>query len=164
MREWYQQLTNEHPEVNMASGRNTTDAIYRQQVRLCKGAGADDVGKSVEVNWDLSKAFDHVGRRGLVTAAKKLGYPVLLLLNSLHSYGWSRRFVLNKELSSVIKSHRGVAAGSPFAPYELMVAIFGIVSIVRSWETPGVGHSLSVHVDDIALVAWGNCGATVIGA
>jgi hypothetical protein len=76
---------------------------------------------SVEWNWVLQKAFDFVNRKILWGKARAAGYPMNSLATALVSYGWGRRFMLNREVSTGIRSGRGIAAGSPFAPYELAV-------------------------------------------
>ena len=107
--------------------------------------------------WDFQKAFDHVDRRILWDKAKDAGYPMCALATSLVSYGWGRRFILNKEVSKEIRSGRGIAAGSPFAPYELAVYLDGLIDIVRLWNLEqisrktGLQATLSIHVDDISV-------------
>ena len=112
----------------MAPGRHTTDAIWRSMVRQDIGAGKR---RYVEVNWDFQRAFDHVDRGRLWKAAESEGYPMSLLAASLVSYGWERRFALNTEVSRPLRAHRGIAAGSPFAPYELAVHLAGLIEAVR---------------------------------
>ncbi len=85
-------------------------------------------------NWDLQKAFDHVDRQVLWKMVEAQGFPMDLLATSLVSYGWGRNFVLNTEVSRRIYAHRGIAAGSPYAPYELAVHLVGLIEIVRQWN------------------------------
>jgi hypothetical protein len=111
----------------------------------------------VEWNWDLQKAFDFVKREILWGKAKAAGYPMNSLATALVSYGWGRRFILNREVSKEIRSGRGIAAGSPFAPYELAVYLEGLIGIVRAWNAQqisiksGLKATLSIHVDDISV-------------
>ena len=97
----------------MAPGRHTTDAIWRSLVRQDLGG---EHTHFVEWNWDFLKAFDHIDRQVLWNTAAAQGYPMDLLATSLVSYGWGRNFVLNTEASRRIYAHRGIAAGSPYAP------------------------------------------------
>ena len=147
---WFKEWTATRPEINMAPGRHTTDAIWRSMVRQDLGTGAK---KFVEVNWDFQKAFDFVDRRRLWDSAARHGYPMGILAASLNSYGWSRRVLLNSEVSDEIWARLGIAAGSPFAPYELAVHLADLVDMVRQWnlEEPLFRATLSIHVDDVAI-------------
>ena len=79
-----------------------------------------------------------------------------ILATSLTSYGWDRRFILNTEVSRTLKSHRGIAPGSPYAPYELALHLGRLIDLVRAWNVgPNTYITLSVHVDDIALMIQG---------
>ncbi len=154
IREWFVAFCKKWPEVNMAPGRHTTDAVWREQMRRCLHHGQT---KSAEINWDLSKAFDHVGRAKLFQIAVQRGYPAGVLANSLVSYGWQRKFILDTEVSGSLASHRGIAPGSPSAPYELAVYLAGLSEIVAAYRASieGMRIVLSVHVDDIALTVAG---------
>ena len=57
-----------------------------------------------------------------------------------------------------IRPWRGIAAGSPFAPYELALMMIPIVHGVRGLRIP---IQLSIHVDDIMLAAQGSTVAEV---
>ena len=96
VQEWYGRLSRAFPEVNMAAGRWTSDAMWRAMVRRDI---APTTQEAIEVNWDLQKAFDHVDRRKLWEAGRREGYPLSVLRLSLLSYGWSRRFLWNSEVS-----------------------------------------------------------------
>lgn len=91
-----------------------------------------------------------------------------LLATSLVSYGWSRRFILNREISQEIKSGRGVAAGSPYGPYELAVYLDGLIHIVRGWNkvhnAKGMHATQSIHVDDISVCISGKNGPALARA
>jgi hypothetical protein len=138
----------------MAPGRHTTDAIWRSVVRQ---EVSDSGTMHVEWNWDLQKAFDYVNGDILWSKARAAGYPMKSLATALVSYGWGRRFILNREVSKEIRSGRGIAAGSPFAPYELAVYLEGLIEIVRAWNAQqvcvksGLKATLSIHVDDISV-------------
>ena len=122
----------------------------------------------VEWNWDLQKAFDHVDRKILWSKAREADYPMGILATSLNSYGWSRRFILNREVSPVIRAGRGVAAGSLYGPYELAVYVAGIIVIVRDWNRinnpKGLHATLSIHVDDISVSITGRNGPALVRA
>ncbi len=79
-----------------------------------------DLGKEDDMfmkwNWDLQKACDLVERENVFEEACRQGYPMDIMRTSLVSYGWEKRFVLNTEVPSVIRSHRGIAASTLFAP------------------------------------------------
>ena len=79
VQEWFAKWAAVRPEVNMAPGRHTTDAIWRSVVRqeMC-----DEGTMHLEWNWDLQKAFDHVDRRILWDKAKDAGYPMCALATS----------------------------------------------------------------------------------
>ena len=117
-----------------------------------------------------AKAFDHVDRSILWGKAKEAGYPMCALATSLVSYSWGRRFILNREVSREIKSGRGIAAGSPFAPYELAVYLDGLINIVRQWNVEqsrtrsGLKATLSIHVDDILVCISGTCARALVRA
>ena len=91
-----------------------------------------------------------------------------ILATSLNSSGWSRRFILNREVSPVIRAGRGVAAGSPYGPYELAVYVAGIIGIVREGNRinnpKGLHATLSVHVDDISVSIAGKNGPSLVRA
>ncbi len=92
------------------------------------------------------------------------------LATSLVSYNWGRRFILNREVSREIRSGRGIAAGSPFAPYELAVYLGGLIDIVRQWNGEqlsaqiGLRASPSVHVDDISVCISGKRATALVRA
>ena len=131
VQEWFATWASTRLEVNMAPGRHTTDAIWRSVVRQ---EISEPGTMHVEWNWDLQKAFDYVNRIILWEKAKAAGYPMGSLATALVSYGWGRRFILNREVSKEIRSGRGIAAGSPFAPYELAVYLDGLIDMARSWN------------------------------
>ena len=60
---------------------------------------------------------------------------------------------MNSEVSEEIWAWLGIAAGPPFAPYELAVYLADLIDIVRQWnlEEPGFIATLSIHVDDVAV-------------
>ncbi len=97
-------------------------------------------------------------RRILWTKAKEADYPMCALAASLVIFGLGRRFILNREASHEILSSRGIAAGSPFAPYELTVYLEGLIVLVRTWNEmhgkrkTGMKAVLSIHVDDVFCV------------
>ena len=109
VQQWFASWAATRPEVNMAPGRHTTDAIWRSVVRQ---ETSDSGTLHVEWNWDLQKAFDYVKRDILWSKARAAGYPMKSLATALVSYGWGRRFILNREVSKEIRSGRGIAAGS----------------------------------------------------
>ena len=115
----------------MAPGRHTTDAIWRAMV---KQHVADASAKFLEWSWDLQKAFDHVSRDILWETGVRYDYPLDILATSLTSYGWDRRFILNSEVSKSLKSRRGIAPGSPYAPYELALHLGRLIDLVRAWK------------------------------
>ena len=49
----------------------------------------------------------------------------------------------------------GIAAGSPYAPYELAVHLVGLVDIIRRW---------SIHVDDVSVMLEGPDRAALVDA
>ena len=57
VQEWFATWASTRPEVNMAPGRHTTDAIWRSVVRQ---EISEPGTMHVEWNWDLQKAFDFV--------------------------------------------------------------------------------------------------------
>ena len=60
VQEWFATWASTRPEVNMAPGRHTTDAICRSVVRQ---EISEPGTMHVEWNWDLQKAFDFVNRK-----------------------------------------------------------------------------------------------------
>ena len=167
VQEWFRPWAADRPEVNMAPGRHTTDAIWRAMVRQDLAMESEGSRRShfVEWNWDFQKAFDHVDRTKLWARAAKVGYPLSILATSLCSYGWGRRFVLNREVSAEIRAQRGIAAGSPFAPYELAVHLDGLVDLVRHWNTlEECKACLSIHVDDVSVLMEGEDPDTLVEA
>ncbi len=149
VRDWFAEWSRARPEINRAPGRHTTDAIWRTMVR--QSLGEDKA--FLEWTWDLQKAFDHVDRGLLWQAAGRHGYPKSVLATSLVSYGWGRRFLLTTEVSRMLLSHRGIAAGSPYAPYELALQVAGVIDLVRAWNVAGKPKAfLSIHEDDISVM------------
>ncbi len=65
--------------------------------------------------------------------------------------------MLNREVSPKIRPSRAIAAGSPFAPYELPVYLEGLIVSVRHWNEEqcrlktGLKAVLSIDVDDISV-------------
>ena len=137
----------------MAPGRHTTDAIWRVMV---KQQLADISAKFLAWNWDLQKAFDCISSYNLWGTGVRYGYPLDILATSLTSYGWDRRFILNSEVSRPLKSHRGIVAGSPYAPYDLALHIGKLIGLVRAWQVGSNTYiTVSVHLDDIAIMIQG---------
>ena len=68
---WFTEWAAARPEVNMAPGRHTTDAIWRSMVRQDLGVGSKNF---IEINGDFQKAFDFVGR-GVVGQCKEARVP-----------------------------------------------------------------------------------------
>ncbi len=62
--------------------------------------------------------------------------------------------MLNQDVSQECWSSRGIAAGSLFAPYELIMYLDGLFVIVGHWSSEQVrlnSRVLSIHVDDISV-------------
>ncbi len=103
VQDWFAERARARPEVNMAPGRHTTDAMWRSVVRQ---EIPDTGAHNVEWNWDLQKATDHVDWSTLWTKVHDAGYPMCALASSLVSYGWGRRFTVDREVSHEIRSGR----------------------------------------------------------
>ena len=155
---WLHGITQTYHEINMAPRRWVSDATFRLQVRrdlgVAAGGGCDtDEGRfGAEVQWDLSKAFDRVNWGNLVKRAVEWGYPLEALRLSMVSYSWQRRLVMDGVIGGKVHPRRGVAAGSPFAPYELALVTLPTIVRLRKSELPIV---ISVHVDDFLLAGTG---------
>ena len=101
----------------------------------------------MELNWDISKCFEHVQKEQLNYLAVALGYPLTVLHLSLANYAWLRR--LRGTVGMVtqqIGASRGIVAGLAFACYELIAYMYAATRCVLR-----CGVYLSVHVDDLAM-------------
>ncbi len=71
--DWFRGGSAVRPEVSLALGRHSTDAVWRS-------LDGQDLGGPltyfVEYNWEFQKAFDHVDRGLLWKAAVEQGYPL----------------------------------------------------------------------------------------
>ncbi len=115
----------------MAPRRHTTDAIRRSVVRQ---EVADTGGCNVEWSWDFQKAFDRVDRAISWPKARDAEYPMSAMASSIVPYGWGRMFALSREVLLESRPCMGIAAGSPFAPYELAVCFDGAHCYCRALE------------------------------
>ena len=84
--------------VNMLAGRQTLDGAWRAQVRA-KTAGVNGQ-HSVEILWDVRKAYENIKHADLVSQGREQGYPEWILRISLSSYRWSRRLLLENQVIS----------------------------------------------------------------
>lgn len=156
VKNWLAAITREFHEVNMAPRRWVTDATFCLQVGRdlgisCKGSGALELA-GAEVQWDLIKAFDRVNWDKLVSRAKEWGYPLEALRLSMTSCSWKRRLVMDGVVGKGIYPTKGVAAGSPFAPFELALVVLPTIVRLRS---SGIPLALSIYVDDFMISATG---------
>ena len=136
----------QHYALNNQAGRRPGDAIWRNQVRAQM---AEDTGLSFgEVFWDMAKAFDRVPREQLLRIALARGYPPSILRLSLLSYEWARRIVNGPLVAAPISPTRGIGPGSPFATFELSVALVPMLELLDA-QCPSVPATL--HVDDLLL-------------
>ena len=144
------------PAFNNSPGRRILDATWRECVRhAVSGSGA-----AVEVLLDLAKAFDQVDRDLLWGAGLAYGYPMAVLRVALAAYSWPRRLVSDFGVSSPeLRAARGVAAGSPFATFELKLLLLGAVLPLLA-ARPGI--ALSVHVDDFTIPVRGSSPPDVV--
>lgn len=84
--------------------------------------------------------------------AKEWGYPLEALRLSMTSYSWKRRLVIDGVVGKGIYFTKGVAAGSPFAPFELALVVPPTIVRLR---VNGIPLALSIHVDDFMISATG---------
>ena len=114
-------------------------------------AGANCHG--FEALWDISKAFDRVVHSKLIEQASQLMYPLRVLALSTASYKWARCLVDSQGVSSKwILPSIGIGQGSAFAVYELAALVIQQLRDIVSSEPCA---SISLHVDDFSLQAWG---------
>ena len=107
----------------------------RGVARASEGRGEQGGASTLELNWDISKCFEHVQREQLMHLASELGYPRTALRLSLASYAWPRR--LRGTAGMVTKpicSSRGIVAGSAFACYELIAYMYAATRSVLLWR------------------------------
>ncbi len=156
VRAWMHCLAARYPQINMAPNRGVGDSTYRLQIRRDLALMEEDEGGVhtcfAELQWDLSKAFDHVSWHHMEEQARAWGYPMQAWATSGPAYRWSRRVVVDIVASHEVWPRRGIAAGSPFAPYELVLYLAEAISRQVA-SCPQV--TLSVHVDDILQTARG---------
>ena len=89
-----------------------------------------------------------------------MGYPVRQAVGSLNSYRWPRRFVLDRMMSEPVLAVRGIAAGSVYAMYELMMVVTKCME--ASLRRIGFVPNVCVHVDDINTCVAGACIDTLV--
>ncbi len=99
--------------VNTQAGRQVSDAMWRQQVRMAIGRAS---GKQwLEADFDFKKAFEHVSRPRLVEVAARHGYPMRYLATSLRAYASERRLLVDWLASKPMWAKRNIGAGSAWA-------------------------------------------------
>ena len=81
---------------------------------------------------DIRKAFETLVRELLWHYAIKEGYPLDLLYMALNAYTWTRFLVIGGFTSRGIIPHRGIAAGSTSATYELALYMLGVTHRLAS--------------------------------
>ena len=173
VRKWFASLTEAIPEINMAPRRQVSDATYRTMMRQnlarCKHqSGQGKEPQVCEVQWDLSKAFDRVDWQVAEAAAKQFGYDQAAWRLSKQSYMWGRRLKMEGLVGPTLLPSRGIAAGSPFAAYELALVLLPGIMQHRMRKNLQINISiqlrLSVHVDDTMLTIEGFEAGTVVAA
>jgi hypothetical protein len=101
-----------------------------------------------ELMLDLQTAHEHVDRFNLIAAAKASGYPMGCLMAGLRVHTWPRRLVFNRMVSRSVVPRRGIAAGSPFATFELWALVGPVVVALAKQHSQTI---FSLHVDDLSI-------------
>jgi hypothetical protein len=129
---------------NNGGNRQIGDSTWREQTRSLR----KEHGVSAELLVDLKKAFEHVDRRLLFSLAASQKYPSRARVLSLTSYRWDRRAVYGRHVSRPIATTRGIAAGSPFAAFELWMCLGPALLQIYHAHRP---ISVALHVDDLSI-------------
>ena len=104
---------------------------------------------------DLVKAFESVPHAILATAARKLGYPLVMLRLCLASYRLKRTIGIEGVYSREVVATRGITAGSGSATTELRLLMLDVIQELHlAW---GEKLIVKLYVDDLTLAA---CGRT----
>ena len=138
-------------EINMNVDRQILDANWRLHMKRAIGqvtGTKQNGGVAVDFLGDIRKAFETLVRELLWHYAIKEGYPLDLLYMALSAYTWTRYLVIGGFTSRGIIPHRGIAAGSTSATYELALYMLGVTHRLASENIP---VTLSIHVDDTSL-------------
>ena len=130
--------------INLNTGRQVGDAVYRDLVRALIGEKEGRV--TVEVNMDGEKFFDNIKHHILHKQAKAVGYPMVLLRVSLATYRARRALVGDHQMiSPMMRASQGAAAGSAHATFEATaVLLLEVRAHLLAFPTSG----LSIHVED----------------
>ena len=116
---------------NNSPGENIIDEVYRTSlrnvlamVRAEHEGWSEEAGHTLEILWDLRKAFEQVDRQRLWEKGESIAYPPVLLRLSLRTHTHGGGVTRQKKISSGwIKAAQGVAAGSAFATQELKLCL-----------------------------------------
>ena len=145
----------EHPPHKsaqvMAPTRNTTDSVWRAQMwALAKG---EEGFRTAEINWDLSKAYDHIPFAALQDAAFKLRFPMQVLKVMLQVYAAPRHLVLmHGVISRPMFATRGILPGATTASYELCLLLHQVLAQMFALvSSPAVALS-SVNISIISTI------------
>ena len=94
---------------NTARRRNTTDAVWRAEVRA--EAAQLHNHQYLQLLWDLKKAFEMVLHGRLAKEADANQAPMRLLRALVAAYRWARHLVLDGMVAMPLWPQNGVAAG-----------------------------------------------------
>ena len=134
-------------QFGIRRGSSTTHAIIAAHDTLTRHADDNDVGASVFLAFDFSKAFDRIDHSKLILRIQGMNLPLgFVKLLSDYLQGRRQRVRMNGSLSELRPVTSGVPQGSILGPY-----LFGL--FISSLQQVSPATVMIKYVDDISLVA-----------
>ena len=120
-------------QYGIRKSSSTTHAIIAVHDFLTALADDPDIGASVFIGFDFSKAFDRICHRHLLNVLWQQGFPIgFLLLVKNYLYGRQQRVRLNNSKSDLKPVTSGVPQGSLLGPYLFGVYVSSLQPLYRS--------------------------------
>lgn len=147
--------------INTVAGKQVSDALWRIMADRDIQHGAEEEGIDEisfgEIQQDVTKAYEHVGREMLAKNVIEERMPVSVIKLSLASCACVRRLDYNGALSEAMKTTRGVGTGAVPATVELIWYVIkhirGMTMLCEEWKEIQV--VVSLHVDDLTMAIKG---------
>ena len=132
--------------MNTGRGRNTTDSIWRAEVRV--EAAKHRQSLYAMFMWDLFKAYDTIDHQLLAEEAAQQQFPMKFLRLMMRSYRWRRVHMLDGLLSEEVWPQCSIGAGCWGALAALKTCL---ARALRRQVAQYTWMILTVHVDDLLI-------------